>query len=80
MAFTSMVLGVGLYVIPIGMIANPELIELAHRPWQALLSFCQVEAGLGLISYGIISPSGIFKRLLLLATGAAVIFGRLLYG
>ena len=78
-AFTSMALGVGLYVIPIGMIANPELIELANRPWQALLSFCQVGVGLGLISYGLISPFGIFKRLLLLAAGAAVIFGRLLY-
>ena len=78
-AFTSMALGVGLYVIPIGMIANPQLIELAHRPWQALLSFCQVGAGLGLISYGLISPFGIFKRLLLLAAGAVVIFGRLLY-
>ena len=78
-AFTSMALGVGLYVIPIGMIANPQLIELAHKPWQALLSFCQVGAGLGLISYGLISPFGIFKRLLLLAAGAAVIFGRLLY-
>ena len=76
-AFTSMALGVGLYVIPIGMIANPQLIELAHKPWQALLSFCQVGAGLGLISYGLISPSGIFKRLFLLAAGAAVIFGRL---
>ena len=79
-AFTSMALGVGLYVIPIGMIANPELIELANRPWQALLSFCQVGVGLGLISYGLISPFGIFKRLLLLAAGAVVIFGRLLYG
>ena len=78
-AFTSMALGVGLYVIPIGMIANPELIELANRPWQALLSFCQVGVGLGLISYGLISPLGIFKRLLLLAAGAVVIFGRLLY-
>ena len=78
-AFTSMALGVGLYVIPIGMIANPQLIELAHKPWQALLSFCQVGAGLGLISYGLISPCGIFKRLLLLAAGAGVIFGRLLY-
>jgi len=78
-AFTSMALGVGLYVIPIGMIANPQLIELAHRPWQALLSFCQVGAGLGLISYGLISPFGMFKRLFLLAAGVAVIFGRLLY-
>ena len=78
-AFTSMALGVGLYVIPIGMIANPELIELANRPWQALLSFCQVGVGLGLISYGLMSPFGIFKRLLLLAAGAVVIFGRLLY-
>ena len=78
-AFTSMALGVGLYVIPIGMIANPQLIELAHKPWQALLSFCQVGAGLGLISYGLISPFGIFKRLFLLAAGAAVIFCRLLY-
>ena len=78
-AFTSMALGVGLYVIPIGMIANPQLIELAHKPWQALLSFCQVGAGLGLISYGLISPFGMFKRLFLLAAGVAVIFGRLLY-
>ncbi len=76
-AFTSMALGVGLYVIPVGMIANPDLIELAHAPGKALVSFFQLALGLGLISYGLIAPYRIFGRLLLLIAGMATIFGRL---
>jgi len=76
-AFTSMALGVGLYVIPVGMIANPDLIELAHAPGKALVSFFQLALGLGLISYGLIAPYRIFRRLLLLIAGMATIFGHL---
>ena len=41
-AFTAMALGVGLYVIPLGMIANPAIIGLAATPWAAGLSFVKI--------------------------------------
>jgi len=74
-AFTAMALGVGLYIIPLGMIANPQLIKLTDEPGAALLSFVQLAAGLGLISYGLIASRKLTMRVVLLSGGAGVIFG-----
>ncbi len=74
-AFTAMALGVGLYIIPLGMIANPELIKLTDEPGAALLSFVQLAAGLGLISYGLIAARKLTVRVVLLSGGAGVVFG-----
>ena len=78
-AITAMALGVGLYIIPLGMIANPGLIALAEAPGLALLSFLQLAAGLWLISFGLIAAPGILTRVALIAAGAGVIFGHLLW-
>ena len=75
-AITAMGLGVGLYVIPLGMIANPALISLSTEPLAALIAFVQIGVGLGLISYGLIATRSIPKTAALLGTGLLVIFVR----
>ncbi|MEM6621248.1 MAG: TRAP transporter fused permease subunit [Pseudomonadota bacterium] len=73
-AFSAMALGIGLYLIPLGMIANPDLIGLAEQPGLAVLSAFKVGAGLALISYGVIAPGRAVVRALAVTAGAAAIF------
>lgn len=54
-AFTAMALGVGLYLIPLGMIANPQIIELAQEPLWALIAFAKIGVGLSAVSFGLIA-------------------------
>jgi len=49
-----MALGVGLYLIPLAMIANPLIIELADQPEKALLTFVKIGVGLAAVSFGLI--------------------------
>lgn len=79
-AVTSMALGVGLYIVPLGMVANPALIELTSAPGPALLAFAQMMLGLGLISYGLIAPSRWPLRVGQVALGLLIVFGRLFFG
>lgn len=69
----AMALGIGLYLIPVGMIANPALIELAAAPGTALLTFVKVGLALAAISSGVIRPLPIVARLGLVAAGTAVL-------
>ena len=73
-ALTAMALGVGLYLIPLGMIANPRLIDLGEAPVLALWAALRVAVGLSLISYGLIGRMRLVLRLPLMAAGLAVIF------
>jgi len=70
----AMALGLGLYIIPLSMIANPALIDLAANPLIALLVFIKVGAGLTAISYGIIAPFALHWRLGLTIAGFSGIF------
>ena len=70
----AMALGIGLYLIPLAMIANPQLLELFSSPFVAIVTFLQVGAGLTAISYGIISPRTVPVRLLLTAVGMIALF------
>ena len=72
-ALTAMALGIGLYVIPLGMIANPGLIGLAEAPWLALMSAAKVGAGLAALSYGVIGGARPLIRGALIAGGLAVV-------
>ncbi|PJE37925.1 TRAP transporter permease DctM/Q [Pseudooceanicola lipolyticus] len=74
-AITAMALGVGLYIIPLGMIANPAILSLAETPLQALIAFLQIAIGLSAISFGLIGTRRILPSLALIALGFAVIFG-----
>lgn len=73
-ALYAMALGVGLYIIPLGMIANPDLIALPDRTGFALFAAVKVGLGLAAISYGVIGQFHAPARLALLSVGAALIF------
>ena len=72
-AFTAMALGVGLYVIPVGMIANPALINLETQPIMALLAGAKIFVGLAALSFGLISAWAMWQRALLIAIGLSIV-------
>ena len=78
-ALAAMSLGIGLYIIPLGMIANPELIELGQHPIEALLVACQVGAGLAAISYGLIANYRLPLRIGLILGGLLIVFVRAMF-
>ena len=78
-AISAMSLGIGLYIIPLGMIANPELIALAEQPVMAILVGAQVAAGLAAISYGLIANYKLPMRGALILGGLLIVFLRALF-
>ncbi len=76
-ALTAMALGIGLYVIPLGMIANPDMIALAEEPLSALIAAGRVAIGLTLISSGLIGARRPIPTIVLCGTGLAVVFSGL---
>lgn len=72
-AVSAMALGVGLYLIPLGMIAHPALIDLADSPATAILMALKVGLGLAAVSVGLIAPKPAAYRVALVAVGAAMI-------
>ncbi len=77
-ALTAMSLGVGLYLIPLAMIANPELLQLSTRPLPALAVFAAVGLGLALVSRGLIGRGPLPRRIAIVTTGVAILLGRAL--
>lgn len=73
-AMTAMALGIGLYLIPLGMIARPDLIRLAEAPGSALLSAAFVGGGCVIISYALIGLRGWLSTAAGLVLGLALIF------
>jgi TRAP-type uncharacterized transport system fused permease subunit len=51
----AMALGLGLYIIPLMLIHNQELIEIAQTPLAALVAFAKCGAGLTLLSRAVIA-------------------------
>lgn len=72
-ALTAMALGIGLYLIPIGMILHPQIINLAEAPLQATLAFIQLSIGLSAISLGLIGYRAIHTRLIAVCVGTAIL-------
>ena len=68
-AIKAMALGLGLYLIPLGMISSPGLLDLAHAPGAALLATAKIGLAVAMVSYGVIAPGPASKRLLLVAAG-----------
>lgn len=71
----AMRIGLGLFLIPLGFVANPALMLLASDPAMALLAMVKIGAGLVLMSYALIGNG---QRWVLKAAaavcGAALIF------
>lgn len=79
-ALTAMALGLGLYIIPLAMIANPDLIRLGSNPVGALLAFGVVGLGLSCLSYALIGRPGPVQRLALVVIGAVACFAGAVLG
>ncbi len=73
-AAKAMMLGVGLYLIPLAMIANPSLIQLDSAPFLAIASAIKIAIALYCISFAMIAPQLLAKRVLLLSVGLLLIF------
>lgn len=73
-ALKAMALGLGLYLIPLSMIANPALIQLADKPLAAIAAAIQTAIGIGLISFGVIAPDHPVKRATYIVGGLLVLF------
>ncbi|WP_099823839.1 TRAP transporter permease [Oceaniglobus indicus] len=72
----AMSLGIGLYLIPLGMIANPKLIALFTDPLWALWAFARLAVGLGLISFALIGRGRLWVRGAFLIGGLFSLFAR----
>ncbi len=70
----AMALGLGLYLIPLAMIANPDLIALETAPQAALLAAVKVALGLAAVSFAVIAPGRHALRLTLLVLGGGLLF------
>ncbi|RBP80512.1 TRAP transporter fused permease subunit [Marinomonas rhizomae] len=73
-AGVAMMLGIGLYLIPLAMIANPSLIELGTSPLLAIASGLKIALALYCISMSLIAPFKILKRAFYLSAGLMLIF------
>ena len=76
-AGSAMALGIGLYVIPLGMIALPALTDPGGAPLAAAAAALRMGIGLAALSHAVIGRAGAARRLALIAFGAAVIFAPL---
>jgi TRAP transporter 4TM/12TM fusion protein len=74
-AVHAMMLGVGLYLIPLAMMADLSLIALGEQPLMALAALLRVGAGLYLVSAGLISRwQGTLMRTAKVGLGMLVLF------
>jgi len=72
-ALSAMALGVGLYLVPIGMISNPDLIRLADDPAMALAAATKIGIALAAVSFGIIAKISPVIRIVLLILGLGLL-------
>jgi len=68
-AVSAMALGIGLYLVPIGMVVNDDLIRLEQNPLLAMLAAAKTGLSLSAIAYGAIAPLNTWIRILLAASG-----------
>jgi len=73
-AFSAMALGVGLYLIPLGIIANPLIIALVDEPVWALFAFVKIAIGLSAVSYGLIGYKNRVVKLGCILVGLLITF------
>ncbi len=74
-ALTAMALGVGLYLIPVGMITWPDLIQLPSEPAAAITAFVALALGLSALSFALIGRANILVRTALGLVSVAIFLG-----
>ncbi|MEM0907038.1 MAG: TRAP transporter fused permease subunit [Pseudomonadota bacterium] len=72
-AGVAMALGVGLYLVPLAMVAAPALLSLAETPLLTLGAFIKTAAGLAAVSRGVIGRDHPIIRLALVGGGVCLI-------
>lgn len=77
-ALTAMALGLGLYIIPLAMIANPNLLRISSSITGALVAIGMVGVGLSCLSYALIGQTGWLRRIMLSIVGFAACFADVL--
>ena len=78
-ALTAMALGVGLYVIPLGMVANPDILRLADAPLAALFAFGRMAIGLAVLSYGLIALKPVLAKLGVGGVGVGIVMSGVVF-
>lgn len=74
-AFRSMSIGVGLFLVPMAFVANQSLLQLADNPLWALLALAKIMVGLVFFSFGIIGTKpSLPLRMAAVAAGFIIIF------
>ena len=73
-ALSAMALGLGLYFIPLGMIANPSLVALGTEPLLALAAGVKVLVSLTALSFAVIAPGRIMWRVAAFVVGLTLLF------
>ena len=73
-SLTSMSLGVGLYFIPLAMIANETILNLSNSPFIAIMAFIKIALSLFLLSFSVISKSHLILRLVSLLLSLILMF------
>ena len=73
-SLTSMSLGIGLYFIPLSMIANDAVIKLDSNFLHAIIAFFKIAVSLVLLSYAFISNNLIILKIIAFGLGMFVMF------
>ncbi len=70
----AMVLGIGLYLIPLAMISTPALINFANTPMLAFIAAAKLMLALWLIAFGLIREGAIWVRVVMVVSGLVLVF------
>ncbi|WP_298727447.1 TRAP transporter large permease subunit [uncultured Ferrovibrio sp.] len=71
----AMRIGLGLFLIPLGFVANPALMQIATEPGLAILATVKIGAALMLISHALISSiSAWWRQAAAFVAGLALLF------
>ena len=73
-SLTSMSLGIGLYFIPLAMIANETILNLSNSPFIAIMAFIKIALSLFLLSFCVIVKSIFILRLLAFLLSLVIMF------
>ncbi|MFY7779855.1 MAG: TRAP transporter large permease subunit, partial [Tagaea sp.] len=73
-AFRAMRIGLGLFVVPLGFVANPSLLGALTDPWLAVAATVKIGIGIWFLSFAFIAATPLWKRAGAFALGAAIVF------
>jgi TRAP-type uncharacterized transport system fused permease subunit len=71
-AVSAMAIGIGLYIIPVGMVTHPEIVNLNNWLY-ALIYALKIALGITVSSYGLISQRRFFERFIFIIIGLLII-------